>query len=188
PLLGCDDFRITTLAGTRPGRRAAPEALAGFVLLQAEGGPYRPLQARGGLLPRESALTVIGFAPDARPGASPWVTVAYVSSDPPGTVPDGPASAAASASAEPKPWITVAAELKLGAGPVLDDRGQVVGWLRNDGVGEDGRPRGLVMMAEPLRHVLDYHGIDWQGDPAPAGQAVRRGAHGTVLVACSTPR
>lgn len=191
-LRGCDEFRIATLSGTRPGRRAAPEDLAGFVLLQADGGAYRPLKARGGLLPRESALTVIGFAPDARPGASPWVTVAYVSSDPPGTLPDGPASGGASASAEPepkpKPWITVAAELKLGAGPVLDDRGQVVGWLRNDGVGDDGRPRGLVMMAEPLRHVLDYHGIDWQGDPAPVGQAVRRGAHGTVLVACSTPR
>lgn len=189
PLEGCDAFRVTTLAGTRPGRRAAPEHLAGFVLLQAEGGPYRPLKARGGLLTQESALTVIGFAPDARPGASPLVTVAYVSGDPPGAAPaaSGPASEVASA-ADRKPWITVAPGMKLGAGPVLDDRGQVVGWLQHDGGGEVGQPRGLVMTADPLRHVLDFHGIDWQGDPAPVGQAVRRGAHGTVLVACSTPR
>jgi hypothetical protein len=183
---GCDGFRISTLSGTRPGRRVAAERLAGFVLLHAEGGPYQPLLARGGLLPRESALTVIGFAPQARPGASPLVTVAYASGEPPEAAASAASASASGAAAAPKPWITVAADMKLGAGPVLDDRGQVVGWLQHDGEGDDGRPRGLVMTAEPLRHVLDYHGIDWQGALPPVGRAIRRGAHGTVLVACST--
>lgn len=187
---GCDEFRVVTLSGSWPGRRVATERLVGFVLLQAEGGPYQPLQARGGLLPKESALTVIGFAPQARPGTPPLVTVAYASGEPPGAAASAassaPAAASAAPAAAPKPWITVASGMKLGAGPVLDDRGQVVGWLQHDGEGEDGQPRGLVMTAEPLRHVLDYHGIDWQGALPPIGRAVRRGAHGTVLVACST--
>lgn len=183
---GCNGFRIATLSGTWPGRRVAAERLAGFVLLQAEGGRHQPLLARGGLLPKESALTVIGFAPQARPGTPPLVTVAYASGEPPEAAASAASAAASGAAAAPKPWITVAHGMKLGAGPVLDDRGQVVGWLQHDGDGDDGRPRGVVTTAEPLRHVLDYHGIDWQGPLPPVGRAVRRGAHGTVLVACST--
>jgi hypothetical protein len=156
------------------GRRQGAEVLAtdnGMALLKMAATVSTPLAGSPHPVAAGAPVTVLGYPPQAKPGAEPVVAAAVVRG---GTDPARVDLAFASAAA-------------LVEGPALGEQGDLVGFVTLAG-GAQSSTRAIP--AARLRAFLEQQGVTWPAvgreRPLAVSEILRRGLAGTALVACYT--